>query len=304
MAESASDHAPAVRPIHIALTFDDPYWAPAYATMRSICLTTHRRADLVFHLCHSGLTSEHRADLDRIEAEFAASVRYYAIADMPRFRDIAARARYNHRLSNIVYARLMFGEIIPAEIERLTYLDCDMMVRGAIEEIAEIDLKGNAIAAVPEPHGLHIGMGRDIRGKGDLFDPADDYFNAGLIVIDMAAWRAARILDRLEAAIADGTMARLYYDQDLLNLIFARNWLKLDQMWNVVDPRGVHQALNPRLLHYTGAGKPWKRTAKVAFSRMYRHVMTNEIYNRYMLFRWKRAWSTPWRKLVARLRYR
>ena len=34
-------------PIHIALTFDDSYWAPAYATMRSICLTTRRRGDIV-----------------------------------------------------------------------------------------------------------------------------------------------------------------------------------------------------------------------------------------------------------------
>ena len=36
-------------PIHIVLTFDDNFWAPAYAVARSICLSTRRR-DLVFHL--------------------------------------------------------------------------------------------------------------------------------------------------------------------------------------------------------------------------------------------------------------
>jgi lipopolysaccharide biosynthesis glycosyltransferase len=296
--------AEAGRPIHVALTFDDPYWAPAFATMRSICLTTHRRRDLVFHLCHRTLKPEHLADFAKIADEFGSHLLYYDIDTIPLFASVAARAPYNHRLSNIVYARLLFAEIMPPEVTRLVYIDCDMMVRGAIEDIAEIDLLGNAIAAVPDPHGLHIAMDRDIRKKRDLFDPADDYFNAGLIVIDMAAWRDADILHRLEAAMADGTMARLYYDQDLLNLIFARRWLKLDQMWNFVDPRPIHQALNPRLLHYTGAGKPWKRTANVAFTRMYRHVMTNELYNRYAVYRWKRAWTEPFRKLAARLGYR
>ncbi len=292
------------QPIHIALTFDDPYWAPAFATIRSICLTTRRRADLIFHLCHRSLSPEHAADFSKITEEFGSQLRLYDIDAMPLFVSVAERAPYNHRLSNIVYARLLFAEIMPPEVTRLTYLDCDMMVRGAIEEIAEVDLQGYPIAAVPEAHGLHIGPGRDIRKNRDLFDPADNYFNAGLIVIDMEGWRNARILERLEAAIADGTMSRIYYDQDLLNIIFARNWLKLDQMWNLVDPRPVHQGLNPKLLHYTGAGKPWKRTANVAFTRMYRHVMTNEIYNRYLRYRLRRAWFEPFRKIGNLIRYR
>ena len=281
------------RPILIALTFDDAYWAPAYATKRSVCLTTHRRTDLVFHLCHRTLQPEHQADFDRIPEEFGATILSYDIDAMPLFTSIAERAHYNHRLSNIVYARLLFDQIIPPEVERLTYLDCDMMVCAPIERIAEIDLEGHPIAAVPEPHGFHIGMGRDMRAKGDLFDAADNYFNAGLIVIDMNAWRAANVLDRLEAVIADGTMNRIYYDQDFLNLVFKANWLELDQRWNIVDPRPDHQPFKPFLLHYTGSQKPWKRTANAAFTRAYRHVMTNELYNRYMLYRWRKKFSWP-----------
>lgn len=285
------------RPIHIALTFDDSYWAPAFATIRSICLTTARRKDLVFHLCQSVLTAGHAADFQRITEEFGSTIRFYDIDANPLFQSIAKRARYNIRLSNIVYARLLFAEILPPDVERLTYLDCDMMVRAPIEEIAEIDLGPYPIAAVADAHGIDIAMGRDIRQKADLFDAADSYFNAGLVVIDMAAWRKAEILRRLETAIADGTMERLYYDQDLLNLVFRRNWLRLDQLWNLVDPRPCHQALNPKLLHYTGSKKPWFRTSVVAFSRSYRHVMTNDIYYRYMRFRWRRAWMRPFRRL-------
>ena len=39
-------------PIHIVLAFDDQYWAPAYAVMRSVCLFTFRRKDMRFHIFH------------------------------------------------------------------------------------------------------------------------------------------------------------------------------------------------------------------------------------------------------------
>jgi lipopolysaccharide biosynthesis glycosyltransferase len=291
-------------PIHIALTFDDSYWAPAYATMRSICLTTRRRDDIVFHLCHRTLAPDHRADLEEITSEFGAELRFYDIDAMPLFNEVAGRAPYNYRLSNIVYARLLFADILPAEVTRVTYLDCDMLVRAPIEEVAEVDLGPYPIAAVPEAHGMNIALGRDIKAKRDLFDPADPYFNAGLIVIDMQAWRQADIINKLNQAIEDGTMARLYYDQDFLNLIFNRNWLKLDQSWNMVDPRPEHQSLHPKLLHYTGARKPWRSSSidRVAFHRTYRHVMSNRIYYKYRRYRWSRAWSKPFRNIIALIR--
>ena len=68
-------------PLHIALTFDDYFWAPAYATMRSVCLTTRRRADLVFHLFHWHLADENRAILDAIGTEFGARIVHTALAE-------------------------------------------------------------------------------------------------------------------------------------------------------------------------------------------------------------------------------
>ena len=52
--------------LDVALTFDDNYWAPAFAVLRSICLATRRPADLVFHLVHIGLAPAHRAEFDAI----------------------------------------------------------------------------------------------------------------------------------------------------------------------------------------------------------------------------------------------
>src|SRR5690606_7118730 len=134
--------------MHVALTFDDNFWAPAYATMRSVCLFTHRRDELVFHLCHRTLSAEHRADLLAIEAEFPVTLRWYDLDRSDMFRDIAGRMPENKRLSNIVYARLMLDRLVGPGVERILYLDCDMLVRDDVGALFDLDLEGKAIAAV------------------------------------------------------------------------------------------------------------------------------------------------------------
>lgn len=280
--------------IHVALTFDDNFWAPAYATMRSVCLFTHRRADLVFHLCHRTLSPAHRADLEAITAEFPVRLHWYDLDQSELFRDIATRMPENRRLSNIVYARLMIDRLVGPEVARVLYLDCDMLVRADIAELYDTDLEHRPIAAVRDTIGAFIANGRDLRNNRDIFDPADPYFNAGMVLIDTAKWRAADILGRMEAAHASGVMQRIYYDQDLLNLIFKNNWHQLPWRWNTIDARHAHEGLDPAILHYTGDTKPWGVLAgmrrSVAFARLYRHVMTNDLFYRFARHRWKRWW--------------
>lgn len=280
--------------IHIALTFDDNFWAPAFATMRSICLFTHRRDELVFHLLHRTLSDEHRADLSEITAEFPVSLRWYDLDQSDMFRDIAGRMPENKRLSNIVYARLMIDRLVGSEVARILYLDCDMLVRDDIGVLFDTDLEGHSIGAVRDTSGAFITGQRDLRKNRDIFDPADPYFNAGLVLIDLAKWREADIIGRMEAAYASGVMQRIYYDQDLLNLIFKGKWLRLPWRWNVIDARPVHEGVDPAIVHYTGETKPWALLAgtmrSVAFARFYRHVMTNDLFYRFARHRWKRWW--------------
>ena len=274
--------------MHIVLCFDDNFWAPAYATMRSVCIASHRPTDLDFHLFHSGLSEAHRRDLDAIETEYGARLHDHDLDAIDVYKTMGEKGRYLERLTSVIYARLMLDEILPEDITRVLYMDCDMYVRAPIEELFEMDLEGKSIAAVREPWSHLIVGGRDLRNNLDLFDLADLYFNSGLIVIDRARWKAAGVVARFEAMIADGTMDRLYYDQDVLNLIFHDDWKRLDQMWNVINPRGPHEAFDPKLLHYTGPRKPWNLISGVAFARVYRHVMTNDLYYRFFRFRLRR----------------
>lgn len=280
--------------IHIALTFDNAFWAPAYALMRSICLGTHRKTDLVFHLCHRPLSEAHRADLLRVETEFGATLRFYDLTQNAEFVALTGRVPYHKRLTDIVYARFVLDSFLPQDVKRIIYLDCDMMVMAPIENLWEADLKGKPAAAVPEPWGKLIGSGRDISEKKDLLDPADPYFNAGLLVMDIEQWRTLDVPAALEKVITSGNIDRLSFSQNVINLILKGKWTPLDILWNVIDPHASHVSLNPYNLHYTGNTRPWRLTARirrVGFARIYRHVMTNELFYRFWRYRTKKRLS-------------
>ena len=206
----------------------------------------------------------------------------------------------NKRLPNIVYARLVIDQLVGPDVERILYIDCDMLVRDDIAELFGWDMHGRPIAAVRDTAGAWLVAGRDVMGNRDIFDVADPYFNAGLVLIDLAQWRAADIVGRMEQAYADGTMQRIYYDQDLLNLVFKNNWLALPWRWNTIDPKPAHEGLNPAILHYTGKTKPWDiltgMRRSVAFARFYRHVMTNRMFYDFARHR-RNQW---WRKRLGR----
>lgn len=277
--------------IHIALTFDDKFWAPAYATMRSICMTTLRRGDLVFHLCHQGLTLEHRADLDAIAEEFGANLKHYDLDANQVFTETVSRLRYTHRLTYLTYARLFLDRLIDPAIRRLIYIDCDFLVLAPIEKLTEIDLQGFPIGAVKTTPRMRPSNRITIRDNPELFDPAEPYFNAGLMVIDMPSWRKAEVLATVQRVVEEGIHAGGWTSQQYLNLAFQRNWLQIDWRWNAYASRSdAIERVHPKAVHYIMHAKPWFLTTRAAHKRLYRHAMTRKLYYRYMRYRWRHYW--------------
>ena len=281
--------------LHIALSFDDNFWAPAYTVMRSICISTARRKDLVFHLLHMPLGAEHRADLDRITTEFGASLRYHNLSDLPQFEQMVARLPQGGRWPKVVYGRLMLADLLPPDIERVIYLDCDTLVRQPIEQLYDIALDGKPLGAVRDSTAPFISLGRDMAQNGVIFDGAEPYFNSGVLVLDLAQWRQIDWPSELARLDEQGILPKLYFDQDLLNLIFRGRWHALPWRWNTIDADATHEAMNPYILHFTKVTKPWAIMAGIlrttAYARFYRHVMTNDVFYRFARHRWKRWWK-------------
>ncbi len=286
--------------IHVALAFDNNYWAPAYTVMRSICFHSRAVERFEFHLCEYGVSEAHRADLDRISQEFPVRIHHYDVLQLESFCKAEAMLPAQGNLHSVIYARMLLDQLVPEDVGRMIYLDCDTLVATPLEELFETDLEGKTLGAVADTQSMKGKMGYDIRAKADIFNPADDYFNSGVLVIDMERFRRAGVLSHMQKFQETGIIDRLYYDQDMLNLIFRGDWHGLPWRYNVIDPRHAHETLQPKILHFTGGHKPWKLITKAAFASTYRHMMTHDLYYHYMRYRTLRRLAAPFRKLLGR----
>lgn len=166
-------------------------------------------------------------------------------------------------ISNATYYRLMMGDLIPQSINRVIYMDCDMLVCGNMWELWQQPLGAALVAAVIDPgFKNHVLLG--------LPKPAR-YFNAGLLLVDLKRWREEKIGQKaLEFAAANP--ARLTFnDQCALNWVLKDRWIELPIKWNVQTgfigrtvnehffyPRGLREYLRgARIIHFNAPGRPW-----------------------------------------------
>jgi lipopolysaccharide biosynthesis glycosyltransferase len=282
--------------IEIVMAFDDAFWAPSYATMRSICLTTHHPERLRFHLLHRALKPDHYDAIASIGRDYGATVAFIDIdaLDVLNQRIAAFPPIALRRLNPIVYARLFLGDLLDPAIERVLYLDSDLFIRTALDPFYFMDMKGNAIAAVLQPDRLHCIAGKDLRTR-NVFSMAEPYFNAGVMLIDMAQYRQMDFAGELARNVSPEELAMFYYDQDMINFCFKGRILEVEPRWNLQNPEPAHEAFNPAILHYSANPKPWFIWSRVAFKRTYRHLMTNQYYYQFrrermvrMVKRWLR----------------
>lgn len=265
----------------IVLTFDDNFWGPAYATMRSLCLTSTDPRSLRFHVFHTGLRPDNRAIIQSIAGDYGAALH---LTDLKQSDILGARiAAFPRirmkRLNPIVYVRLFLKELLPAGTARVLYIDADTFVRNPIENLFAIDMQGKVIAAVLQPDRMHCIAGRDLKARS-CFSMAEPYYNVGVMLIDLERYGQIDFIAGIKDLPAE-ELEQFYYDQDILNFVLRGQFLELDPRWNMQNPEPAHEVFDPHILHYSSDSRPWWPWTRVAFKRTYRHLMTNAHFYRY-----------------------
>lgn len=167
--------------------------------------------------------------------------------------------------SPATYARL-FVDLID-QAERLLYLDADTVVLSSLRPLFELDLGDATLAAVREMYTPVVSAENGVPDWQWLgFGAQDPYFNAGVMVIDCAKWRAQSIQARCLSYLRGTASAVNLFDQEALNVALHGAWLELPATWNVTrywykESRRVGFYSNiledARIIHFISEQKPW-----------------------------------------------
>jgi len=159
-------------------------------------------------------------------------------------------------LTKAAFLRLQIGNLFPDET-RVLYLDSDMVVCGSLAEAADVALSaGQVLAAVPCPSPLRAALSELRLEKGD-------YFNSGLLLINIPEWRAQSIAERIKIALNSRPEGYLNEDESALNDMCRARWARLDARFNfyasdTLDQLGGAMPSDLRVIHYFVRPKPWR----------------------------------------------
>lgn len=160
-----------------------------------------------------------------------------------------------YHFSIVTYYRLFIASLFP-QYDKILYLDCDIVVLGDISELYHTPLGDNILGAAPEQYVQNTGEFRRYAEIAIGVDP-DGYVNAGVLVMNLEAFRKNRIEEKFVKLITEYDFDLLDPDQAYLNYLCRDKIHILPNGWNK-EPMPLACEGTKNIVHYALYKKPWQ----------------------------------------------
>ena len=256
--------------LHVATACNDRYAFPASVMMHSLADNLGSGARVVFHVLTAGLNENVWNSMHSC-AEWSG----YQVRQLRVDPDQIGRVKIDRHITIETYFRLLLPSLIP-DIDRVLYLDCDMVICRSVMPLYHESFDGQWLLAVAHanPRSSFFGSEGGVPSHALLGIPATaPTFNAGLMMIDLDVWRQQAVCDRIFQYLQEYHEYVLWWDQDGLNAILHDKWRALDPVWNVMashvmkwsrwedsvlDQEAYRRVTSePAVIHYSSTPKPW-----------------------------------------------
>lgn len=279
--------------IHITCHTDHLFVKHCAVTLTSI-LTHTTEEQITIHLIGKELSTEDKKILSDTAISRGAKIVFYT-PDDNLVKDFSIRATHG-RLSIVTYFRIFLTEILPENIKKVLYVDCDIIALESIYPLYQTPLGENtAVVAVRD-----VETDEKERYTRLQYPIQEGYFNAGVMLINLEHWRTHNISRECVEYNRKNPERIVFNDQDLLNAVLHGKIHFAPVTWNMQDgfyrrtytkKIPLNTLKNPAVIHYTNR-KPWNYESQ--------HPL-RETYFKYLdLTVWagERPWHSPKNRLL------
>jgi lipopolysaccharide biosynthesis glycosyltransferase len=256
----------------IACAINDSYVLPLSVMLES--LKNHLRPSYrpVLYLVHSAI-SQHSLDV------ISALVETHSIVPSDALLSAVPCTPRFPRESAFL---LLLAEVLPSNLERILFLDADLLVPGDLASLWETPMGSQVLAAVPDAAVPRCSAPRGVKGWRRFgIPPEAAYFNAGVMLINLVRWRQREVAKRVRHYFETTREPIDFLHQEALNAVLWDDWQPLHPRWNLLASlagrayeRPPSEAWRqPGVVHFAGRMKPWRAAIGGPFNRPYREVL-------------------------------
>ena len=261
--------------MNILVTLNSNYIHPLKVMLKSLFLN-NQDAMFTIYLLHSSLSDQELTDLDAFIHRHGSQLNIIRI-DEQFFKNAPVLLHYTKEM----YYRLLAFKFLPQHLERILYLDPDILVINPVKRLYETDLDGYLFAAA---YHDKISI-KEINRLRLIPYKIDAYYNSGVLLMNLELQRQT-IDERAIYEFVEKNRAKLIMpDQDILNALYSKKIKSLDEKLYNYDARfySYYKIMsngmcdmdfvinNTVILHFCGKKKPWKKGYGGKFYSLYKH---------------------------------
>ncbi len=230
--------------INVGLACDENYSKYAGVVIASVLANASDSDELCFYILTDGLSEEKQSEILKLKEIKNCEINFVTLDE--KLFEAYKNIKTHSYIPICTFYRLRLSHILP-DIDKIIYLDCDVVVNKSLRELFESDLGENIAGGV-----------RDINKRMLKKNPS--YVNAGMLVMDLKKIREQNIEDEF----LDWTQKHIdtikMGDQEIINEVLKGKIKILDDRWNVQSSNFTNRSSytgNPWIIHFVSKRKPW-----------------------------------------------
>lgn len=262
-------------------------------SMASVLANNTKVRELTIYIISTGITGESQSILEDLGNMYEREIVFLDLEDIKEKFDYPIDTG---RFDISIMGRIFMDALLPSDVSRVLYLDCDTVALGDLSKLYHFDLRGKSIGAVMEPTiddltKIHAGL--------DLDAP---YFNSGVLLVDLKSWREKKFTNRILAYHESIHEYALFGDQDAINgalrweiriLHPKYNFFSNYKYWSyeeLVRSEAVYALIpkksfvlaqeSPVIVHFAGDERPWRRGNFNPFRKEYEKYKALTYWNK------------------------
>lgn len=199
---------------------------------------------------HSGISEESAGRITSMSEE-GFTVRFTDVSE--KLAALGDRLQLRDYYTHTTYYRIFIAELFP-ELDKALYIDSDTVALTDVGELYDHDLGDCLVGGIPDETVSITPIFRNYVEQ-TLGVHADDYFNAGVLLMNLKAFRKENFFGKFVDLLGKYRFS-VAQDQDYLNVICKDRVLYISPLWNKM-PIPSPSAATPKLIHYNLTRKPW-----------------------------------------------
>jgi lipopolysaccharide biosynthesis glycosyltransferase len=208
--------------MNIVYVSDDNYADIMGISITSLLMNNKSSVGVNLYILDDNISDENKSKLRTLAASFNRFIDFIPMPDVERICGTVIAVQ--DWVLN-AFARLFLAAVLPGELEKVIYIDCDTLILQPIDDLYNTNIEehycGGVLDSLPDIEKLRIGL-----------QESDKYFNSGVLLINLKKWRDDNIEKGFIGFISKYDGAVPFVDQGVINGTMANAMKVLPPKYN------------------------------------------------------------------------